>query len=169
MGFGGNERLRLIVLKFCILSIFSYYVPTPIHKWNLPNFPNIIEVWFKVYIYSPIPFLSFYIIKQIAKMNVSLLTDTIANINVCVCIAWWPFWKAIEWEQSEKIRVLDGTKVFIIIIFFFLNFFPIERGGERHKTKEKDIFSLVFNRSDNVHSTIKIGLTTYEFTVTFSI
>lgn len=145
MGFGGNERLRLIVLKFCILSIFSYYVPTPIHKWNLPNFPNIIEVWFKVYIYSPIPFLSFYIIKQIAKMNVSLLTDTIANIYVCVCIAWWPFWKAIEWEQSEKIRVLDGTKVFIIIIFFFFwIFFPL-KGEERDIKQKKKTYFLLFS------------------------
>ena len=143
MGFGGNERLRLIVLKFCILSIFSYYVPTPIHKWNLPNFPNIIEVWFKVYIYSPIPFLSFYIIKQIAKMNVSLLTDTIANIYVCVCIAWWPFWKAIEWEQSEKIRVLNGTKVFIIIIFFFWIFFPL-KGEERDIKQKKKTYFLLF-------------------------
>lgn len=143
MGFGGNERLRLIVLKFCILSIFSYYVPTPIHKWNLPNFPNIIEVWFKVYIYSPIPFLSFYIIKQIAKMNVSLLTDTIANIYVCVCIAWWPFWKAIEWEQSEKIRVLDGNKVFIIIIFFFWIFFPL-KGEERDIKQKKKTYFLLF-------------------------
>lgn len=144
MGFGGNERLRLIVLKFCILSIFSYYVPTQIHKWNLPNFPNIIEVWFKVYIYSPIPFLSFYIIKQIAKMNVSLLTDTIANIYVCVCIAWWPFWKAIEWEQSEKIRVLDGTKVFIIIIFFFWIFFPL-KGEERDIKQKKKTYFLLFS------------------------
>lgn len=144
MGFGGNERLRLIVLKFCILSIFSYYVPTPIHKWNLPNFPNIIEVWFKVYIYSPIPFLSFYIIKQIAKMNVSLLTDTIANIYVCVCIAWWPFWKAIEWEQSEKIRVLNGTKVFIIIIFFFWIFFPL-KGEERDIKQKKKTYFLLFS------------------------
>ena len=143
MGFGGNERLRLIVLKFCILSIFSYYVPTPIHKWNLPNFPNIIEVWFKVYIYSPIPFLSFYIIKQIAKMNVSLLTDTIANIYGCVCIAWWPFWKAIEWEQSEKIRVLDGNKVFIIIIFFFWIFFPL-KGEERDIKQKKKTYFLLF-------------------------
>lgn len=62
-----------------------------------------------------------------------------------------------------------ALKYLSLSFFFFLNFFPIERGGERHKTKEKDIFSLVFNRSDNVHSTIKIGLTTYEFTVTFSI
>ena len=144
MGFGGNERLRLIVLKFCILSMFSYYVPTPIHKWNLPNFPNIIEVWFKVYIYSPIPFLSFYIIKQIAKMDVSLLTDTIANIYVCVCIAWWPFWKAIEWEQSEKIRVLDGTKVFIIIIFFFWIFFPL-KGEERDIKQKKKTYFLLFS------------------------
>lgn len=145
MGFGGNERLRLIVLKFCILSIFSYYVPTQIHKWNLPNFPNIIEVWFKVYIYSPIPFLSFYIIKQIAKMNVSLLTDTIANIYVCVCIAWWPFWKAIEWEQSEKIRVLNGTKVFIIIIFFFFwIFFPL-KGEERDIKQKKKTYFLLFS------------------------
>lgn len=33
---------------FSIFCFCSFQLPTPIHKWNLPNLPNNTEVWLKV-------------------------------------------------------------------------------------------------------------------------
>lgn len=63
------NQLPLISLLL-LFSVISYQLPTPIHRWNLPNLPTNTEVWLKVNEFIP-SFLVIWIDSFIA-----LLTET---------------------------------------------------------------------------------------------
>lgn len=92
------NQLPLISLLL-LFSVISYQLPTPIHRWNLPNLPTNTEVWLKVNEFIP----SFLVIWIDSFIALLCFADGDGDFA-----AWRPLWNAIEWEQSQEIGVLDG-------------------------------------------------------------
>lgn len=75
-------------------------LPTPIHRWNLPNLPPNTELWIKVCCpirMHPLPlFYSFFLPHSLTS-------------SYC-CLARRPFRNAAQWKQSQEIGVPDGRR-----------------------------------------------------------